>query len=381
MTDVVIIGAGPAGSSVALRLARNGFDVTLVERSRFPRTKVCGDYLCAAAVGALADLGVAEPVLAGAHPIYSILLSGFGEALRFRLPGAGALSLDRATLDQRLLAAARGAGARVARGSYLWAEEEGRLLRVVYRDERGAERRLDARALVGADGAWSIVAQRAGMVATKRRMGRWAVGGQLRDQRTGNELEMYVGAHGYYARNPLNAFTANSMLVLPKPAQLSEADAIVENITGGERRFDPEKIDRPVAVGPLRYRAARVIHRSILLTGDAAELLDPFTGQGVATALAVSLPASEAVGELLRGDDRGPVAARYSRAWQSIVEPRRRLSRLVDAVIRSRFLRSRALTRIRQDAHIGYEILASISGVAPARDALEPRALVRLLAS
>src|SRR4029077_9705581 len=43
--DVMVVGAGPAGSSIALRLARAGVDVALLERSRFPRTKVCGEYL------------------------------------------------------------------------------------------------------------------------------------------------------------------------------------------------------------------------------------------------------------------------------------------------------------------------------------------------
>ncbi len=50
MHDVLIVGAGPAGSSLALRLARAGYDVALLDRSRFPRTKVCGDYLSAGGV-------------------------------------------------------------------------------------------------------------------------------------------------------------------------------------------------------------------------------------------------------------------------------------------------------------------------------------------
>lgn len=381
MSDVAIIGAGPAGSSLALRLARAGFDVTLVERSRFPRTKVCGDYLCMGAIDSLTELGIAHEVLAGAQPIRSIALHGFGADLQLRLPGKGALSLRRALLDERMLAAARDAGASLLHGVFLRAEEEGRLVGVVYRDERGAERRLTARMLIGADGARSTVAQRTGMAPLASWTGRWAVGGQLLESCYGDELEMHVGAQGYYARNPLGDGSANSMLVLPKPAQLEEADSIVMRITCGKRSFERSKIERPVAIGPLRYRAARVARNRILLTGDAAELLDPFTGQGVATALALSVPACAAASALLRGEAEERVAARYATQWRSIVAPRRALGRLISAIIRVRFLRDTALRSIRRDMRSAHDMLASVSGVAPARRALAPDALWRLLAS
>ena len=59
--DVIVVGAGPAGSATALRLARAGASVTLVERARFPRRKVCGEYLNAGAVRALREHDVILP--------------------------------------------------------------------------------------------------------------------------------------------------------------------------------------------------------------------------------------------------------------------------------------------------------------------------------
>jgi 2-polyprenyl-6-methoxyphenol hydroxylase-like FAD-dependent oxidoreductase len=226
-----------------------------------------------------------------------------------------------------------------------------------------------------------MVAQRAGMVGRAQRNGRWAVGGHLRDQPAGDELTMYVGASGYYARNPLSPSTANSMLVLPRPAQPGEADEIVEQMTCGRHRFELENIERLVAIGPLHYRAARVVQGRILLTGDAAELLDPFTGQGVATALAVSSPACAAVSALLRSEPDARVARRYAAEWRSIVSPRRALTTLIDAVIRVGFLRDRALRSVQRDARGAYALLESASGLAPARDAFAPAVLLQLLAS
>jgi len=381
VTDVAIIGAGPAGSSLALRLARAGYGVTILERSKFPRTKVCGDYLCAGVKSGLKDLGVDEPVLADAHSIRSIELYGFGAHVRLELPETDAASLPRAIFDDRLLALARRAGVQLIRGVFLNADESGRTIRIRYRDEHGEERELSGHVIIGADGAWSTVAQRCGLVSGKRRAGRWAIGGHLRDQGASDTLSMYVGTTGYYARNPLTASTANSMLVLPQPARPEDADAIVDKMTYGERRFEPENVERIVAIGPLRYRATRVIRGRVLLTGDAAELLDPFTGQGVSNAIALSVPACAAVCALLAGEPEERVAKNYARQWRSIVGPRRALTRLVEAVVRVGFLRNRALRSIQRNAFATQAILASVSGVAPARAAFAPRVLTELLAS
>jgi len=381
MTDVAIIGAGPAGSSVALRLARAGYQVAIIERSKFPRAKVCGDYLCAGVKSGLKDLGVDAPVLAGAHSIRSIELHGFGAHARLQLPETDAASLPRSVFDDRLLTLARGAGVQLIHGVFLSADESARTIHLRYRDEHGEERELNTHMIIGADGAWSTVAQRCGLVSGKRRPGRWAIGGHLRDQGDSDTLSMYVGTTGYYARNPLTASTANSMLVLPQPARPEDADAIVDKMTYGERRFEPENVERIVAIGPLQYRATRVMRGPVLLTGDAAELLDPFTGQGVSNAIALSVPACAAACALLAGEPQERVAKNYARQWRSIVGPRRALTRLVEAVVRVGFLRARALRSIQRNAYATEAILASVSGVAPARAAFAPRVLTELLAS
>lgn len=380
MTDVAIVGGGPAGSTLALALARAGCDVTIVERSRFPREKVCGDYLSTAAVNAIGQLGLAGTALADAYPVRSIALYAFGSHLRLRFAGEGARSMPRSVLDQRLLQAALEAGARLLHGSYMDAQEDHSRMRVIYRDEHGTLQGLTSRVLVGADGAWSAVARRSGMAPKRTGDGRWAVGGQLVDQSPTDELEMYVSATGYYARNPLSDDVANSMLVLPKPAPSGEADAIVETMTRGRRRFEPEKIKRKVAIGPLRYMATKVAAGRILLTGDAAGLLNPFTGQGVANAVQLSPVAASAVLALLRGESSARVAARYTREWRALVIPRKALCTFVDMLIGLRSLRERALRRIQKDAVVAEALLACVSGAAPAREAFSLRLLWGLLA-
>jgi flavin-dependent dehydrogenase len=107
--DVLVVGAGPAGSACAQMLARAGLQVCLVDQQPFPREKVCGDGLIPDAHAALARLGVAETVAARAHPVERVACIG-PRGGRVEVPGRLAV-LPRRELDQILLDAAVAAGA------------------------------------------------------------------------------------------------------------------------------------------------------------------------------------------------------------------------------------------------------------------------------
>ena len=367
MFEALIVGAGPAGSSLALRLRRRGLDVAILERSRFPRTKVCGEYLSPGAVKALRDLGTLEAVAANAHPIRSIRLAAFDAGpIELRLPGVGALAIPRADLDALLLSAALDAGARFIAGSYMTSAERDGTIDIRYRDADGVEVTVQARALAGADGAWSTVGQRSGLAAgSNPRSGRWAVGGHLHDQPDSDVLEMFAGKGGYYARNPLGGGLVNAMLVMPRPTPDDEAEDVALQISGGRRRFEGALLEKRVAVGPLRYLPRAVARGRVVLTGDAAGLLDPFTGQGVALALALSEPAAEAVVGLVAITDEPqtiPIVRTYSSRYRAMVEPRRRLAAAIDSMVRIPLLRRRALARFKRDPRWADEMLAAVAG-------------------
>jgi geranylgeranyl reductase family protein len=381
VTDVLIVGAGPAGSSAALRLAREGCDVIVLERARFPRTKVCGEYLSPGACAALAELELLVPVTAEAHVLRRIQLAGFGtDLVSLRLPGAGALSLARSRFDEMLLAAAQTAGARVICGTFLSFEDARTRVEVRYRDTDGLEHTVTTRALVGADGAWSSVAQRAGMTSRPRPGGRWAVGGHLRGLADDDALEMFVGPGGYYARNPLGNGLTNAMLVLPDARRGDAAERAVYDITNGLRRFEGASLEKQVAVGPLRYAPKAVARGRVLLAGDAAGLLDPFVGQGIAIALETSSSVAVAAKAILRGDRLSAVARRFASARRAVVLPRTVLAAAVDMVIRTPFLRRRAERAIKRNPQPAEAILAAVAGAVPARTALSPSAIAGLLA-
>ena len=378
--DALVVGSGPAGASVALQLARAGVDTILLERARFPRTKVCGEYLSPATLEALDTLGLLPAVRAHGHALKALSIAGFGLGpITMRLPGHGGLALARETFDSILADAAVAAGARMLAGTFTGVAGAGSGLDVTYRDAEGALRAVAAHALVGADGSWSSVAQRTGMVSQQRHGGRWAVGGHLRTPSDGDTVEMYVGAQGYYARNPLGDGITNAMLVMPRPILDSEADDEVQRLSDGRCTFDAQRLTRRVAVGPLRYRARRVVDNRVVLTGDAAELLDPFLGQGIALAVGLSTPAAHAARSLVEGAAASTVAREYNAARFSAVGPVRMQARAVDALLRIRWLRQRAARRIERRPELAEELLAAIAGAAP-NTHLSPRLIFGLLA-
>jgi menaquinone-9 beta-reductase len=159
--DALVIGAGPAGSTTALMLAKAGWSVAIVEKAMFPRRKVCGEFISAASLSVLRELGVGELFHRMAGPeVRRVGLFAKEEVLASPMPKAtGSLdqwgrALGREYLDQLLLAAAVKAGATPWQP---WGAAELRRRNQDYTCKivtRGSEKELAARAIIGAYGSW-----------------------------------------------------------------------------------------------------------------------------------------------------------------------------------------------------------------------------------
>jgi geranylgeranyl reductase family protein len=276
--DVVIVGAGPAGAAAALaaRAARPDGSVVLLDRSGFPRDKACGDAVSAHAVAVLDALGAASAV-AGVPPArWFELATGDGPAVRADLP-AGTYTVPRAVFDHRLVTCAVAAGATLRRHH---------LRRIdVRRDGVVVDGEVAGRVLIAADGANSRVRRLLG--ARRNPDGALAVamrGYASVDGEAGQRIvldEVRWPAYGWaFVVGDGTANVGWGTLRAGGGATARQLRAMTRAMAS----------DRPV--GRLRaHHLPLTTHRPrpaigpVLLTGDAASLINPLSGEGIFYAL------------------------------------------------------------------------------------------------
>ena len=180
MTDVIIVGAGPAGALAATILARRGLRVTVFDRARFPRPKLCGDTLNPGALAILAQHLPIDPILAIGQPLNGMVLTGPGGVrVDGRYQGAQqGRSITRADLDLYLVQQAREAGAVIEEGVRIagpLVSDDG-VDGVLVGDVNGATIAQHARLVIGADGRESRMARALRLSSFAPRPRRWALG-------------------------------------------------------------------------------------------------------------------------------------------------------------------------------------------------------------
>jgi len=363
--DVAVVGAGPAGSACALRLARAGRNVVIFERTAFPRTKVCGEYLSEAACVELQALGIADAVRKEASVLKGIRLHAHGSAVE--LPFARtAWSLARAGLDAILCEQAQAAGATVLTARVERLQRRASEVELTFRTPSGSEERLTVDTVVGADGMGSIVAREFGLTSKPRGTARFALGGHYTgfgalDQR----IEMYVRGRSYFAINPLGDELANVMVIVEQKTLEQWRGAIDERLQetatelAGRRRtlHRVQLAGKRLAIGPLEHRTRTAGLPGVYLIGDAAGFLDPFTGQGVFLALRSASLAAESI---VQGGAFSHV--RYARAQRKLFASRARIASSVSALLKTPWLTMLAAHSLQRSSTLRERLMHAVTG-------------------
>jgi flavin-dependent dehydrogenase len=398
--DVLVVGTGPGGSASAALLARAGFSVTAVDRAAFPRDKACSEYMSPEAVRLLDRLGVVpELEAAGAAPLHGTrVIAARGSRLHGRFAHAGVtpfrptgLSLSRRLLDDTLVGAARAAGAAVMERTAVEAllYDRGAVGGAVVRDADGHRHALRARLTIGADGLRSLVARRIG----RRRHGhprRLAFVAHI-DGVTGmgDSAELHVGRQGYVGLNPIGGGRTNVALVVPVERG-GEARGRMESFLFEALRAFPglhERVAagglarRVLATGPFAAWSGRVTVDGAALVGDAADFFDPFTGEGIYSALrGAELLAEAAVVALGRP---GPVTAAdlggYRRTRRRAFAGKWAVERLIGYGMLFPALFDRAVARLGRRAGMADTLIGVTGDFVPARQVLNPLFLARMI--
>lgn len=319
--DALVVGSGPAGSIAATMLARGGARVALVDKVKFPRDKACGDLVGPRGVQLLTDLGIAVP---GAMAVGDMIVVG-PTARRVRLPcfpgrtyPGHALAVPRADFDATLHETAIGAGAEgfVDRAAEpLWGDGglEGFSL------STGIDLRADI--IIGADGASSRVAAAAGLVDSRRVLWGFAVRAYVDDSVDLPHIVLWEPTRwrsfpGYGWLFPGPDGRANLGLGLGTLSTRAGAATAARELPAFVRTLCELGLLRGVAPAPtlggwlkLGMVGTNPARGRVLLTGDAAGLVNPLQGEGISQAMNSGRAAARAV-----LDDPGR-AARHYRAY------------------------------------------------------------------
>jgi flavin-dependent dehydrogenase len=424
---VAVIGAGPAGATVALLLARAGWNVALLDRSPFPRLKPCGDCLSPGAGPILERLGLADAVRAQ-HPAlldgWRIIAPGGGafEARFADIDGAGAttaFALSRDRLDHALARAARDAGASFhpgARVDDLLRGAGGRVAGVSGRNRHGHPFRLRSRLVIGADGLRSVTARRLGLAGRPARLRKLSLTAHLIGVRDLNSLgEMHLGDGAVAGIAPVvddpsgNDPVANVTLVVDavRFGRLVAADPAaffrdrlrtfprlagrLDDTRPARATADPRaqhSDDLPatawpgdlLASGPFDRPGAGVIADGAALVGDAAGYFDPLSGQGIHHALhAAGILAEEADAALRNGRTDARALARYARRHARAVRGTRVLQHFLEAIVARPRLADLAIPPLARAPRAAALLLATTGDLRPAHSLLSPAAIAEYL--
>jgi menaquinone-9 beta-reductase len=305
--DALVVGSGPAGSVAATVLARGGARVALVDKAKFPRDKACGDLVGPRGVQLLTDLGIAVP---GAMAVGDMIVVG-PTARRVRLPcfpgrtyPGHALALPRANFDATLheTAIAAGAEAFVDRAAEpLWGDGglEGFSL------STGTDLRADI--IIGADGASSRVAAAADLVDSRRVLWGFAVRAYVDDSVDLPHIVLWEPTPwrsfpGYGWLFPGPDGRANLGLGLGTLSTRAGAVTAAHELPAFVRTLCELGLLRGVAPAPtlggwlkLGMVGTNPAHGRVLLTGDAAGLVNPLQGEGISQAMNSGRAAAQAV--------------------------------------------------------------------------------------
>ncbi len=353
--DVIVVGAGPAGSTTATVLARRDRDVLLVDAADFPRDKVCGDGIPPGTVGILNDLGMADELRAARFERVGALrlVSARGRDWRLRFKprrdGADFFIAPRIRFDELLRRHAVASGASFQRARVRAPVLDGGRVVGVRADVDGVEREIAARVVVGADGATSAIAR--ALVPDKPPEHHRAVAIRAyldRIETIPHTVEFHFGARfapGYAWVFPLGATSANVGVIVRtdrfKRRGVALEPLLHEFVESDELRRRGASASALRGVGTWQLLLAapgrtRVAFDGAVLVGDAARLVDALTGEGIHNAVASGMFAGEAIDRALATGDASraalaPYAARLERELGGLIRRSYRCQKYITA--------------------------------------------------
>lgn len=398
--DLIVVGGGPAGATAALYASRIGLKTLLVDKQEFPRDKICGDALSGKSVGILRDLGLLDKVRA--LPGASVHTITFGSpdhtSAEIDVSGNGSTEgfvIRRKVFDNFLFQEAKSVVDTCLEGfSVRDLLIENGYVRGVRGSQRGEGdvQEYRGRLVLGADGFSSIVARKTGLYDHDPKHSVVALRCYYQNVKGLNDqIELhYLGEvnPGYFWIFPLEDGRANvgiGMLhdiMKRRKVNLKEALGWAINSAPFTGRFSgSEALEEPVGWNlPVGSKHRQILGDGYMLLGDAAGLIDPFTGEGIGNAMYSARVAVETARQACESEDfSGGFLARYDRRLWDAIGPELKLSTRLQQLGRMKSLLNFVIGKAARHREVRETIGGMITNELPREKLASPGFYLKLL--
>jgi flavin-dependent dehydrogenase len=333
--DLIVVGAGPAGSACAITAVRAGARVLLLEKDHFPRQKVCGEFVSPESLGLLHGF-LDDSRFKSCPQVISARIFLDNKTLVIPVSPA-AQSIPRFDLDPALFDAAQKAGATAHQDIAVIEVQRDGAFHV-----RTSASTYSARAVVNTTGRWSKLTQFD--VAGKDK---WiGLKAHFTEPSPPQTVDLYFFSGGYCGVTPVGPDSVNACAMVRADAAHTLEDVFVKEPRLFQRSRAWQPLFPPVTTSPLYFREPETESDGVFLAGDAAGFIDPFAGDGISLALQSGTLAAQSIVPFLRGSCFLEQAhQQYQAAYRKRFAPAfRNAARLRGALAAPKWIRSAALT-------------------------------------
>ena len=402
--DVIVIGGGPAGCAMALDLNRRGYNVALCDQAKFPRDKVCGEFISPGADPILKQLGVLDSIeTLTPKRLKGVAISSYeSEELEIDYPPSintglrpTSLSVPRYQLDALFLQQVQSAGVEVFEQHKVtdFLFDNGGVAGVQGWDENKTAFALNSKLVVDAGGRNAITLRKFSLKQEPKGNTKIAFSAHWQGVRLPDDYcYMHVSRPGYTGISSVGNDRTNVVLVVDRSALGGERDGSVEkpeefyhrvlmknslrsNILQGGERVEPVR-----SVESLAFAVRPVPCGGLILVGDAMGFIDPFTGEGIY----LSLRSSQIAGEVIHASFQ---SSNFSRNSLSVYDARREdefggkfvLSRVLQWLIYNQPFCNRVMKSLSSNQVLAETLAGVIGDILPAKNVVSMKFLTQLV--
>jgi geranylgeranyl reductase family protein len=365
--DVIVVGAGPAGSTCASFLAKGNAKVLLLDKAVFPRDKTCGDAISGKSLGILRELGLDKEIESLKHgKVFGVTFSSPNGTIadipfpknpkkgKYKREGGKGYAVRREVYDNFLFQKAKKQVSKTIEGFTVTdvIESEGKVIGVKGTDLNKKEREFKAKIVVGADGSTSVIARKLGLNEIDFKHHITALRAYYKNIKG---LKGTIEIHfvdsllpGYFWIFPLENNLANvgvGMItkdIRDKSLDLRQAMFdVIQNHPLFKERFKEAKMVSPVKgwTLPLGSKHRKVHGNGFVLLGDAASLIDPFSGEGIGNAMTSAKIASKVILKALEKKDySAETLSEYEKNLRNELDAELKTSYMLQKIGRIKFL-------------------------------------------